>query len=170
LYKYYDAGCYSLFKISLLFITPLFFLFIASLVGLSSGSDYNAWKNVIILLFFTEIISLPLLYMLKPFYASIAVILFILSSIGLYFLVLYFSKQLFYNYIAIAIVPLILFVLVLKYLRYQLYNIWDVCYVIRKVKTKDYQYIKDENKLLSAVKVLYSKTLKYFVVKDENEI
>lgn len=131
--NYHDAGVCVIAKTFLLFSLPLIFLLAASAVGISSASNSNSWAGIAALFILTKFAALPVLFMLRPTYMVIAMIVFLQTVVGMIMLSMFDDNpELFLNYRAIPLAPFITVTLMLKYMRREMHNIWDVCHVIRQ--------------------------------------
>lgn len=130
-YNYYAAGLLKILAIHTFYTLPIFFLWIGSIIGMANGSELSTWTTVVVLIIMGKIFSLPILYMMRPAFALISMVLFLFSSAGLFLTAEYVAGSSPFPYIAIPIGPLIILLLLIKYLRKHLHNVWDVCLVIR---------------------------------------
>jgi hypothetical protein len=149
-YNYYHAGMLAILGLTSLYTLPLLFLVIASAIGLSAGADPSAWLGVTILLILTKAFALPVMYIYRPPYLVIAAAIFSQTSLGL---ILVSSNLL--PYLAISLAPFITTAICLKILRKFLFNVWDVCLIMRPARDTEFENpsivgrVKDE--LLSAM-------------------
>eukprot|EP01033_Poteriospumella_lacustris_P007363 gene7363-5300_t len=88
-----NAGCCVIFKTTSLFTLPLLLLLITSAVGMSQGQNPSSWGGIIALLVLTEVSSLPILYGIRPVYAVIGGLFFVLSTIGLILVSMYVTAK-----------------------------------------------------------------------------
>lgn len=88
-----NAGCCVIFKTTSLFTLPLLLLLITSAVGMSQGQNPSSWGGIIALLVLTEVSSLPILYGIRPVYAVIGGLVFVLSTIGLILVSMYVTAK-----------------------------------------------------------------------------
>jgi hypothetical protein len=131
-YNFADAGILVLIRFSALFTLPVFFFFLTSILAVMGGSDTKSWTIITAMAIMTKVFSLPVLYLLRPTFAIVGMIIFLQTSIGLILLTKYVSKDPVVSlFVAIPLGPFITTTLTLKYLRKELHNIWDTCFVIR---------------------------------------
>lgn len=131
-YNYIDAGICVIFRFTLFFTLPLFFFFLTSVIGVTSGKDPANWVTITALAIMTKLFSLPVLYTIRPVYAVLGLFLFLQTSIGMLLLTIYCNTSPSNRgSILIPIIPFMTTILTLKYLRMELHNVWDTCFVIR---------------------------------------
>lgn len=138
-YNFYNAGMCAILKLSSLFMLPLLFLLIASVLAVTSNGDPSVWMDVTILLILTKASALPFLYIFRPPYLVIGGIIFAFSSVGLVVLAMYAADPAGLVYIALPLVPFLLLAFFLKLLRAKLHNIWDVTLIIRQAKDTEFE-------------------------------
>ncbi len=131
-YNYIDGGICVIFRFTMFFLLPLFFFFLTSIIGVTSGKDPKNWITITALSIITKLFSLPVLYVMRPVYGVIGLLIFLQTSVGMVLLTI-FANTTSTNRgtVLIPIIPFITTVLTLKYLRKELHNIWDTCFVIR---------------------------------------
>lgn len=129
--NFYQAGICVIGRLSLFYILPVFFFFLTSAVGLTSGGDPGSWGSIVALAIMMKVFAIPVIYAQRPFYAIMASSIFLQTSIGLILLSSWgtAAKR---GYIAIPLAPFITTILTFKYYRKHLHNIWDACLIIRR--------------------------------------
>lgn len=130
-YNFYDAGCCQVFSLSLISIAPLLLLVISSASAITN-SDPTQWMMIAVLFILSLLLSLLMLYVMRTSYAGIGVIVFLQVSVSLILLCLTFNNSFAAPYpYAISFAPILTTLIFLKYLRQQLHNIWDTCFIVR---------------------------------------
>ncbi len=128
---FYNGGCFKIFQMSLIYMLPLIFLFIAcAIVGGSAEKD-GSYESAISLFALACVSALLPLYMMRPTFALIGVIMFPQIIVGAYFVAKWLAGTPAVPSLGYSLAPLITAVLSAKYLRSNLHAIWDVSLVMR---------------------------------------
>eukprot|EP00600_Ochromonadales_sp_CCMP1393_P004488 CAMPEP_0174965298 /NCGR_PEP_ID=MMETSP0004_2-20121128/6359_1 /TAXON_ID=420556 /ORGANISM="Ochromonas sp., Strain CCMP1393" /LENGTH=803 /DNA_ID=CAMNT_0016214121 /DNA_START=124 /DNA_END=2538 /DNA_ORIENTATION=- len=133
-YNYYHAGLNVILQLSAIYTVPILFLTIGGAVGLTGGADPASWGTIFSMLILAKVSSLPALYILRPPYCVLGAVVFVQTSIGMILLSLYVTGQMDPDMIIVPFAPFLSAALILKWVRRQLHNIWDVCLVIRPAR------------------------------------
>lgn len=132
---YYQAGFMSAFRLFLLYSLPLILLVAASGSALSidktSKSSSSGWSCVCIVFNLAQLSSLHLLYMMRPTYCLMLTVLLPLAFAGEYLAAGFVSSTGLGLDLGYCLLPLLLTVLMLKYIRRHIHAVWDVCLVVR---------------------------------------
>jgi hypothetical protein len=134
-YKY--AGCVTVLKLSMFYSLPLIVMLFASALPLLGES----WLMTAGYWIATKIVSLPILYIMKPHFAVFGLILFFQTSAGLYMLAAYADGTPIVSKMYYALGPLVTATLTLMFYRRNLDTFIDVSMVIRP----PLNYIKPES-------------------------
>jgi hypothetical protein len=143
--EYYAAGCCLIFQQHLLFLYPLLFLFISTLLMILSTVllIFHMIPIIVITIFiiFTMFISLPIIYIKRPTFAILALVLF--AQLSLCFLLISIRLdghgKSFIPWVMVDTFPALTSVYTLLRYRRWLGYIWDVSLIIRPVEYSDYE-------------------------------
>uniref|UniRef100_A0A7S0SVQ4 Uncharacterized protein n=1 Tax=Chromulina nebulosa TaxID=96789 RepID=A0A7S0SVQ4_9STRA len=130
-YFFYSIGLCSVMKLSSFLSLPLILLVVAGGLCL-----LGSIKFVIVYYFFLAalISSVPILYMMKPSFVLVASTVYLLFAIGGYLIASYIDKLVSIR-VGYCLIPIILAVLLIKYIRRCMHTLWDVCLKIRPPKS-----------------------------------
>ncbi|KAJ1405764.1 hypothetical protein B484DRAFT_457014, partial [Ochromonadaceae sp. CCMP2298] len=81
--NYYNAGLNTILCLGGVFTLPLVFLVAACALGVTGGADPNSWGATMSLFIVAKLLSLPVLYMLRPSYLVVGLIVFPQTSAGM---------------------------------------------------------------------------------------
>jgi hypothetical protein len=132
--NYYNAGCSVIARLSSLYIFPLLFIMIASIVAVVGGRSPSSWPVVAALFIVGLLTSIPVLYMMRPTFALIGAVLFFQVGLGLVLVAGHVSQSVQFAYIAIPLAPFLTTALVLKLLRRHLHTVWDVSLIMHPAR------------------------------------
>jgi hypothetical protein len=125
--KYYFAGFWAIFKITMFFTLPLILMTFGSLVPLMGMPwIYSAYMWI-----GCKLTALPILYIMKPSFFVLGSCFFLLTSVGFYALANYADGSPLIDLMAINMAPIIFANLVLIYYRRVLSSFIDVNLIIR---------------------------------------
>lgn len=125
--RFYFAGFWPIFKVTMFFTLPLILMTIASVtpfLGMSWVLCSYFWIGA-------KVTSLPILYIMKPSFFVLGCVLFTLTGVGFYALANYCDGTPLVDMMAINLGPLIAAVLLLIYYRRVLVAFVDVNLIIR---------------------------------------
>merc|ERR1711871_1564403 len=80
LYKYSSAGCCIIFGHMAVFMLPLFAFFLASAMGVIAEATGTPWKTIGIMWCIAMMLSLHVLYIIRPSWGTMGAALFVLAS------------------------------------------------------------------------------------------
>lgn len=132
--NYYNAGCNVIARLSSLYIFPLLFIMIASIVAVIGGSSPSSWPVVAALFIVGLLTSIPVLYTMRPTFALIGAALFFQVGLGLVLIAGHVSQSVHFAYLAIPIAPFLTTALLLKLLRRHLHTVWDVSLIMHAAR------------------------------------
>ena len=148
LYKFWKAGSVYIIALRVLFLLPIIILLGAGAMAVLSYS----WLNVIAALIGAKILSLPILYIIRPSYAIMGIILFIQTSGCMLNII---QKQDHMIIPQFPTTPGITACLTLMFYRYHLGDIWDVSLRIRPSAQTKHTQMKQQkfrHKIINTLK------------------
>eukprot|EP01039_Chlorochromonas_danica_P005381 gene5381-5919_t len=132
-YNFIEGGLYVILRSTMFFSLPLLFLFLTGIVGLVSLTSIKESSfGVVILLLLTLISSIPVIYIIRPHYGLLALVIFLQICTSVVLLAIQWqSEGKAFLSLGIPLAPFFTATFCLKYLRIHLNSIWDVSLVIR---------------------------------------
>ena len=125
--RFYFAGFWPIFKVTMFFTLPLILMTVASAVPLLG----MPWVLCSYFWIGAKVTSLPILYIMKPSYFVLGSIFFVFTSVGFYAVANFCDGSPLADMMAINLGPLVVAVLLLIYYRRVLVSFVDVNLIIR---------------------------------------
>jgi hypothetical protein len=165
--EFYTAGCCIIFQQHSIYTAPILMLVIAGVLCLLQPALGVPWVAVAISFIVAKFIALPVVYIKRPTFALMCLILFLQSSIGLFLLAMRLDGVALFPYITIDLAPFLTSVYTLIMYRRWLGYVWDVSLIIRPLQFamydestlwKAFQYIKSNLSLKGSLKLMQSRS------------
>ena len=116
---------------TLIYILPLIFLFLACAVVGGSTEKSGSYESAITLFTLACVSALLPLYMMRPTFALLGVVIFPQIIVGAYFVAKWLARTPAVPTLAYTLAPFFTAVLSAKYVRANLHAFWDVSLVMR---------------------------------------
>lgn len=133
------AGCCLIFQHNLIFTAPLVLLVASGAMGLAQPFLGLPWVMVVICLIAAKFCSLLIMYLKRPTFAVMALVLFLQTSACLFMLALRLDGMVLWRYISIDLAPAFTSLYTLLRYRRWLGYVWDVSLKIRPALYADYE-------------------------------
>lgn len=153
-YRNYAAGCLHATGIYLLYSASLLVMVMAG-IFIVTKAESSSWNFSAVLFIVGQFLCVPILYMMKPFFAVMASVLFIQTSTGAYFLAAQFDGAPLVP-AAFSMIPLFTATCTLLGFRSLLNKIWDVQLRIRPPKGYTGEEESNFSKVVDFIKNLRS--------------
>ena len=125
-----NSGLCYIFGLLMLTILPLLFSVLAGIFSLTA-TDAASWVSVAVMMSIAMFSSLPVLYLFRPLYFMMGLVVFIESSVAMMCIAQFYAGAFPSEMFAAAAAPGLVLIFTLKYIRSHLHNMWDVCLTIR---------------------------------------
>lgn len=157
--EYYTAGCLVLSVQAAIFLLPLLFFVIGSLLGMNATSLGLPWMSVSIMIIIGLVLSLPYLYMKRVTFAYRLLPVIFLFALGTINAAIRLDGEPIDVFCSATIAPSVVLLLRLMKFRTDLGSIWDVSLIIRPISDAQFEpmwIMKQISKFMDKFKGKYS--------------